>query len=589
MKTENEQIQEMFDHVDELFGLSKINEVERYLQEILQEAISLQEYGLQLAIYNEMMGYYRSLSRHDLSTHYAYKAITLLAKLDLVHDLQGATTLLNSATAYKEAYRLEEAKVLYERCLVIYNQELNESDLRFLSFYNNYSDFCLKTGKVHLALNYLIKALKLLNDQTNPIEYATTLTNLSSILFYQCHFKLSVAYLLKKAENLFTKGNGHSGYLYLILADLLKNQASYEKALWIIKKNYGKNDLFYECLDHYEQWLMTTNQKELKILVKKEKNKEIITGKELDYVYYLTYGKNLIEQKYSIYKDQMAIGLFGEGSECMGFDDKLSQDHDFYPRFCIFIPKSIYQKIGFVLEQDYQSLPTYLLGYSKEENPYRPKREGVFCNEDYFSTYFGNHYLLENVLDWFYMNEEDLALIQNGFYFENTKSEFKQLQQQLHYYPEDVRIKKIMTTLTKISKLGQYNYLRSKQRKDEVTAKRIKMMCVDEMIHLIYLLEKKYQPYYKWSWTYLKKVSIYKHLIKKIEELAMLEEKTQDVYDPLQDPTAILIELIAKEIIEILKKERLTDQEDTFLQNHCNELRNKIKNSTIKQMHIMEG
>ena len=115
------------------------------------------------------------------------------------------------------------------------------------------------------------------------------------------------------------------------------------------------------------------------------------------------------------------------------------------------------------------------------------------------------------------------------------------------------------------------------------------MMCVDEMIHLVYLLEKNYQPYYKWSWTYLKKVSRYKHLVKKIEELAMLEEKIQDVYDPLQDPTAILIELIAKEIIEILKKEGLTDQEDTFLQNHCNELRNKIKNSTIKQMHVMEG
>ena len=35
MKTENEQIQEMFDHIDELFKLSKINEVEKYLQKIL--------------------------------------------------------------------------------------------------------------------------------------------------------------------------------------------------------------------------------------------------------------------------------------------------------------------------------------------------------------------------------------------------------------------------------------------------------------------------------------------------------------------------------------------------------------------------
>ena len=61
-------------------------------------------------------------------------------------------------------------------------------------------------------------------------------------------------------------------------------------------------------------------------------------GLELSKKYYLEYGLPMLERDFAQYLPFLAIGLVGSGSECLGYDDEISTDHDFEPGFCIFYP-----------------------------------------------------------------------------------------------------------------------------------------------------------------------------------------------------------------------------------------------------------
>ena len=62
-------------------------------------------------------------------------------------------------------------------------------------------------------------------------------------------------------------------------------------------------------------------------------------GLDLARAFYEEYGLPMLEEQFSDVLDKIAIGLTGSGSECYGYDDEISQDHDFEPGFCIFLPE----------------------------------------------------------------------------------------------------------------------------------------------------------------------------------------------------------------------------------------------------------
>ena len=61
-------------------------------------------------------------------------------------------------------------------------------------------------------------------------------------------------------------------------------------------------------------------------------------GLELSRKYYEECFKELLFTEFADLSKKVAVGLCGSGSECYGFDDEISTDHDFEPGFIIFVP-----------------------------------------------------------------------------------------------------------------------------------------------------------------------------------------------------------------------------------------------------------
>ena len=254
--------------------------------------------------------------------------------------------------------------------------------------------------------------------------------------------------------------------------------------------------------------------------VKTENNPKIKTGIQLAQSYWQTYGKPLLDQpKFAEYKNRIAAGLVGHGSECYGFDDEISRDHDFGPGFCLWLTDEDYAEIGADLQNAYDALPRKYAGFeSRNETPRAKscessKRVGVFRISEFFEnlTGFPTAPAANEPHLWLSLSESTLAAATNGKIFADPLGEFSKARQSFKLMPDDVRISLISRRLGMISQAGQYNFPRMIARKDASAA----WLSINEFVRatasLVFLLNNPvtagYLPYYKWQFAALRKLS----------------------------------------------------------------------------------
>lgn len=175
------QIQKFMKELDQIYQSGQMKQAETYLLNGIEQA-EKEDKGAALVMLNELIGYYRTVSRHEDGARCAARALALIKELGLQKTVNHGTTLLNIATAFRVAGKYEQAEVYYKKVQEIFEKQLIEPDYRLASLYNNMGLLYVQTGRLEQAQNHLLRALQLTEQLPEmESERAITFTNLGDV------------------------------------------------------------------------------------------------------------------------------------------------------------------------------------------------------------------------------------------------------------------------------------------------------------------------------------------------------------------------------------------------------------------------
>ena len=333
-------IEKVLEQLDEMFSQHRTDQVEEFLLSKIEEASKENDTASVITLLNEIVGHYREMGEFEKSISCCRELLVLTEQAGLKGSVAYATTLLNVANACRAAGLLRESMVYYQEVKKIYEDKLSSDDFRYASFYNNMSLLFQEMGDYESACDCLERALSIATMYTEArIEVAVTYTNLALSQLKLSRFEEAIGNL-KRAFAIFEMDEEpdyhYSGALSAMgeaqyLAGNLEEAARYYKlALKEIERNTGRSKA-------YEITLQNLNAVTERLGAFPMENRQFKNGLELCEAFYEEYGRPMILQKFPEYEKMIAAGLVGEGSECFGFDDQTSRDHDFGPGFCLWL------------------------------------------------------------------------------------------------------------------------------------------------------------------------------------------------------------------------------------------------------------
>lgn len=629
--------------LDAIFDAHAAAKAGPYLEQAMIDAENAGDDAGLLTVLNETMGFYRSQGRHKENQWIVQRALELATRMGITGTEAWTTTLINAATAMRAAGQYDQSEDLYKQAQASSERTLAPSDRRLAALHNNLSMLYSETGKTHQAEVELGEALRILEssspDAETDLDVASTHTNLALTLLAED--KLSAAsWHAAKALEIYRNGHlEHSAHYASALAGYAQvrfhqhdyGQAVnlYCQALQVIEECYGKDTDYYRITESNLRQAEHEASEHAPVNVSQDVSQGVsqdasaggngsgtpgtapagtpsaavpsatasptgtspICGLKLARECWNACGKPLIADKYPEYQGRIAAGLVGHGSECYGFDDDLSRDHDFGPRFCLWLTDEDYAAIGERLQADYEALPQSFMGYGPRESTARAqgagRRDGVFRIGDFFESITGYRQApsTNNPHEWLMLDEATLAAATNGEVFADPLGKFLDTRQGFKTMPEDVRLALISKRLGMMAQAGQYNVPRMLARGDGAAA----WLSIGEFVQaaasLVFLLNNPitvgYLPYYKWRFAALRRLS--SRMATRLADVCgqletLLRLSSAACYGgagfgeggkesaPVAEKISQTIEHVCAEVVAELRREGLTGSDETFLE-----------------------
>ena len=582
-----------FARLDELYAAGRHDEIEDFLHRTLsRHRICCGSHDtIFIAALNELGTYYRGIGRYEESAKAFEEAGYDILSYGQKDTSDYATNRMNLAGTLRLQKKYSQALALYEEALNICRRLDGEQSYHYAAALNNIALVYIDMSKYDKALATAQKALAIIRKLPGVLEEQA----ISHINCSTAHYHLGqktaaiqeAAEALSLYEKIPKKGIHYANALNLqaVLAmDAGKYAQAHEnflKSADYIKTFLGKNEDYHKAIANADKAATAIERKSKKDSLSStanvaDRDKTQGFGLALCRDYYETIGQPTLQAQFASVWHRIAIGLVGEGSECLGFDDELSRDHDWGPSFCMWLTNEDYATFGQTLQKAYLALPNEFRGYQRQETQAGKGRTGVWRISDFYRHFIGLSKAPENLAEWIRIPESFLAKATNGQVFTDPLGQFSTIRHSLlTFYPEDIRIKKIAYYACQMAQSGQYNYKRSLDRHNPVAAACSRYEFIKAATAMTYMLNKKYMPFYKWAHHGLQYLPILSDMYEKITALATTAD------------TAMAIARI-EEICEIIRTEwrhqGLATGTDSFLLAYAPMLISHIQNDTLRRL-----
>ncbi len=310
-------------------------------------------------------------------------------------------------------------------------------------------------------------------------------------------------------------------------------------------------------------------------------------GLELSRAFFEDYGKPMLEEQFPELLPKLAAGLFGSGSECFGYDDEVSRDHDFEPGFCLFLPgeDAVDRRSAFLLERAYARLPKEFGGFRRQTLlPVGGARHGVLRIGEFFQSMVGSPDGTLTLAQWLTIPEEALAEANNGEMYFDDLGEVSRIRAALSAYPEEIRLKRLAGQLLLMGQAGQYNYGRCLRHGEAAAAQLAAGEFVRSALSVIFLLNRRYKPYYKWSFRALRDLPRLSELALPLERLITSPNGPEEAKEKKR-----IIEEIAAGVAALLAEEGFSQASGNELEAHAYAVNDRIRDGELRNLHILAG
>ncbi|MDJ0780843.1 MAG: DUF4037 domain-containing protein [Desulfosarcinaceae bacterium] len=312
-----------------------------------------------------------------------------------------------------------------------------------------------------------------------------------------------------------------------------------------------------------------------------------ITGLDLCARYYAAVGAPLLADCFPDHFDRIAAGLVGDGSDCFGFDDEISRDHDWGPGFCVWLTAADYAAIGEPLSRKLADLPGEFEGVAARQiSVWGQGRTGVFEIGRFYKRFIGRERPPETLAQWRLIPETHLAAATNGRIFHDPLGAFTAFRDALlAFYPEDIRLKMMALRCMTMAQAGQYNYARCTARGEAVAAQRVEAQFVDAAISMVFLLNRRYKPYFKWMHRAVRNLPILgPTMFRLTRELVTCHERHFGA--ALARQKQALMDRICAAVARVLRDQSLSQAAGDLLLEHGPQLQARIADPQIRDLDI---